>query len=395
MTKDEFETLLVHGACGTDEAAGALTVPIYQTTTYRQGELGVEPPFDYSRSANPTRDVLERQIALLEEGTHGYAFSSGMAAITALFCLFETGDEILIPRDLYGGSYRLLDEHFKNFGLTWRIADTQDEQSLGSSFSSRTKALLLETPTNPLLRVSDIEAVSRVAHAHGAIVIADNTFMSPYLQRPLVLGADIVVHSATKYIGGHNDVLAGLVALKDEKLGERFRAVQKSTGGVLGPFDSYLLLRGLKTLALRMDRETENAAAIAEWLSCREGVDRVYYPGLESDPGYRVQSKQASGAGGLLSFDLNEAYPVKAFFRALSLFTPAESLGSVESMACHPFTMSHASIPPEVKAEMGISERLVRLAIGIESVSSLKEDLDNAFASARAEVSQAAARAVI
>jgi cystathionine beta-lyase/cystathionine gamma-synthase len=383
MTKDEFETLLVHGAIGVDEGTGALTVPIYQTVTYRQEVLGVEQEFDYSRSANPTRRALERQIALLEEGCYGYAFSSGMAAITALLCLFRSGDEILIPNDLYGGSFRLLDVHFKNFGINWRIVDTTDADGLESEFSSNTRAILLETPTNPTLRVSGIAATARAAHRHGALVIVDNTFLSPYLQRPLTLGADIVVHSATKYLAGHNDVLAGLVALNDPDLAEKFLMIQKSSGGVLAPFDSYLLIRGLKTLAVRMERETLNATAIAKWLSDHPGVDRVFYPGLESDRGYEVNASQADGAGGLLSFELNEAYSMKAFFNALRVITLAESLGSVESMVCHPATMSHASIPPEMRAEMGITDRLVRLAVGIEGLSSLKDDLDAAFTAAK------------
>jgi cystathionine beta-lyase len=241
----------------------------------------------------------------------------------------------------------------------------------------------LETPTNPALRVSDIAEVSRTARRHGALVIADNTFMSPYFQRPLTLGADIVVHSATKYLGGHNDVLAGLVVLRDPDLAERFLMIQKSTGGVLGPFDSYLLLRGIKTLAIRMEREEENAAAIAKLLNGRPGVDRVYYPGLEDDPGYAVNKKQASGAGALLSFDLNREYSIKAFFSALKVITPAESLGAVESLACHPATMSHAAIPPDMRIEMGISDRMIRLSIGIEGKEALIKDLENSFDAAR------------
>ncbi|MDR1944373.1 MAG: PLP-dependent aspartate aminotransferase family protein [Synergistaceae bacterium] len=385
MTKDEFETTLIHGAFDVDKATGALTAPIYQTTTYRQFELGVDQQFDYSRSSNPTRDILERQIALLEEGDSGYAFASGMAAITALFCLFGSGDEILIPCDLYGGSFRLLDAHFKKFGFKWRIVDTTDLDSLDKAFSQDTKALLLETPTNPTLQVSDIAEVSKVAHRHGALVIADNTFLTPYLQRPLALGADIVVHSATKYLGGHNDVLAGLVALKGAALGEEFQTIQKSTGGVLGPFDSYLLLRGIKTLSVRIDREMESALALARWLQGRAGVDRVFYPGLESDRGYAINSKQASGAGGLLSFELNEEYSLESFFGAMRIITLAESLGSVESMACHPATMSHASVPPEMRAKMGISDRLIRLSVGLEGLSSLKDDLERAFSAALTE----------
>ncbi|GHS94538.1 cystathionine gamma-synthase [Synergistales bacterium] len=384
MTKDQFETTLIHGAFGVDGSTGALTAPIYQTTTYQQRELGVVQRFDYSRSGNPTRQVLEDQIALLEEGNFGYAFASGMAAITAVFFLFESGDEILIPCDLYGGSVRLLDNYFKNFGITWRVVDTTDIASLETSFSAKTKAVLLETPTNPTLQVSDIAEVARIAHARGALVIADNTFLSPYLQRPLALGADIVLHSATKYIGGHNDVLAGLVALKNPELADRILMIQRSSGGVLGPFDSYLLLRGLKTLAVRMDREVENATAIARWLKGHSGVDRVFYPGLESDRGYAIQTKQASGAGGLLSFELNESYSMPAFFSAMRVITLAESLGSVESMACHPATMSHASVSPEMRAKMGISDRLIRLAIGLEGLESLKEDIEGAFTAAKA-----------
>jgi cystathionine beta-lyase len=382
MTKDEFETALIHGAFDVDAATGALTAPIYQTTTYRQLELGVEQQFDYSRSGNPTRGVLERQIALLEEGNFGYAFASGMAAVTAILCLFGAGDEILIPSDLYGGSFRLLDVHFKNFGITWRIVDTTNLDSLEKSFSKNTKAVLLETPTNPTLRVSDITGVARAAHRAGALLVVDNTFLSPYLQRPLSLGADIVLHSATKYIGGHNDVLAGLVVLKDAELNERFSLLQMSTGGVLGPFDSYLLLRGLKTLSIRLDREGESAMTIAEWLVSHQSVDRVFYPGLKSDPGYETNKKQASGAGGLLSFELNEAYSVKKFVSALRVITLAESLGSVESMACHPATMSHASIPQEMRTKMGIKDNLIRLAIGLEGLSSLKKDLEGAFEAA-------------
>ncbi|MDR3230686.1 MAG: PLP-dependent aspartate aminotransferase family protein [Synergistaceae bacterium] len=386
MTKDQFETTLIHGAFGVDGSTGALTAPIYQTATYRQFELGVEQPFDYSRAGNPTRRVLEQQIALLEEGHSGYAFASGMAAITAVLFLFGGGDEILIPCDLYGGSFRLLNTHFKNFGVTWRIVDTTDPVALEAAFSANTKAVLLETPTNPTLQVSDIAEVARIAHRHGALVIADNTFLSPYLQRPLALGADIVVHSATKYIGGHNDVLAGLVVVKTPDLAERLLLIQKSSGGVLGPFDCYLLLRGLKTLAIRMDREVESATVIAHWLKDHSNVDRVFYPGLESDRGYAVQTRQASGAGGLLSFELNEACSLPAFFSAMRVITLAESLGSVESMACHPATMSHASLSPEMRAQMGISDRLVRLAIGLEGIESLKEDLEGAFAAAVAKI---------
>jgi cystathionine beta-lyase len=261
--------------------------------------------------------------------------------------------------------------------------DTTDADSVEKAISEKTKAILLESPTNPLLRVSDIAAIARAARERGVLLIVDNTFLTPYLQRPLTLGADIVVHSATKYIGGHNDVLAGLVALKDQNLAERFLEIQKSTGGVLGPFDSYLLIRGIKTLAVRLEREVESARSLARWLQCREEIGRVYYPGLEGDPGYAVNSKQASAAGALLSFELNEKYSLSRFFDALRIITLAESLGSVESMVCHPSTMSHASIPPEIRAEMGISDRLVRLSVGLEGLDSLKDDLNGAFRAAK------------
>jgi cystathionine beta-lyase/cystathionine gamma-synthase len=383
VTKDEFETLLIRGAFDADPVTGALTPPIYQTATYRQFELGVEQRFDYSRSANPTRALLEDRIALLEEGRHGYAFSSGMAAITAVLCLFGSGDEILVPRDLYGGTLRLLDAHFKNFGINWRAADTTDLDSLRRAFSPATRAIILESPTNPTLRVSDIAAVCEIARSRGALSIVDNTFLTPYFQRPLTLGADIVIHSATKYLAGHNDVLAGLVVLKDDALAERLLMIQKSTGGVLAPFDSYLLLRGMKTLAVRLDRESESALAIARWLSSRPEAARVYYPGLETDPGYGINSAQAAAAGGLLSFDLDETHDVKKFTSSLELFTLAESLGSVESMACHPATMSHASVSAEMREEMGISYSLIRLAIGLEGLRHLIGDLEKAFGASK------------
>jgi cystathionine beta-lyase/cystathionine gamma-synthase len=379
VTKDEFETLLIRGAFDADPATGALAPPIYQTATYRQFELGVEQRFDYSRSANPTRALLEDRIALLEEGASGYAFSSGMAAITAVLFLFRSGDEILVPRDLYGGTLRLLDAHFKDFGLSWRAVDTTDLDSLRLAFSPATRAIILESPTNPTLRVSDISAVCEIARSRGALSIVDNTFLTPYFQRPLTLGADIVVHSATKYLAGHNDVLEGLVVLKDNTLAEKFLMIQKSTGGVLAPFDSYLLLRGMKTLGVRLEREAGSALAIAKWLLSRPEAARVYYPGLETDPGYAINARQAGAAGGLLSFDLDEKHDIKKFTSSLELFTLAESLGSVESMACHPATMSHASISAEMREEMGISYRLIRLAVGLEGLPQLTGDLEKAF----------------
>ncbi|MDR3315535.1 MAG: PLP-dependent aspartate aminotransferase family protein, partial [Coriobacteriales bacterium] len=345
-----IDSLVLHAPGDGDQRFGDVVVPIHLTTTFRQDAPGHPPVYDYSRGGNPTRQVLEDHIALLEGGVAGYAFGSGMAAITAVLSLFEPGDEILVPNNIYGGTYRVLERYFKRYGLGYAFVDVSSPTAVAAAFSPATKALLFETPTNPLLSIADIAALSAVAHAHGALVIVDNTFLTPYLQRPLALGADIVVHSATKYLGGHSDVLAGLVVTGDRDLAQRIHFIQYSTGGVLPPFDSYLLQRGIKTLGLRVERQSASAATLAPWLAVHKGVEQVFYPGLAGHPGSEVHTRQASGGGGLIAFTLEKGLDIRAFLKALRLITLAESLGAVESLICHPATMTHASIPAPLRA---------------------------------------------
>lgn len=379
--KQSFATSLIHGGVDGDPRTGAVSVPIYQTSTFRQSGLGDNSGYEYSRTGNPTRESLEKLIAGLEGGTAGFAFGSGMAAITAVLSLFRSGDRVIISSNVYGGTFRVLDKVFKNFGLSYEIVDTSDLNLLESKIAIYTgvKAVLIESPANPLLTVTDIAAAADIAHRHGLKVIVDNTFMTPYLQRPLELGADIVVHSATKYLGGHSDLVAGLAVVKDEETAQRLGFIQNATGGVLGPFDSWLLIRGIKTLSVRMDRHLENAAYLADFLRKHEGVEKVYYPGFEDFPGYEIQKKQASGAGAMVSFVLAEKYDIKKFFRSVKLVALAESLGGVESLICHPASMTHASIPYEIRQKVGIVGNLVRLSVGIEEKKDIAADLAQAF----------------
>lgn len=377
--RHNFTTALIHGGIDGDSRTGAVSVPIYQTSTYRQSGLGENSGYEYSRTGNPTRESLEKLIAELEGGTAGFAFGSGMAAITAVLSLFRSGDKIIISSNVYGGTFRVLDKVFKNFGLTYEIVDTSDLPLLESKISGNVKALMIESPANPLLTITDIAAASEIAHRHGLKVIVDNTFMTPYLQQPLQLGADIVVHSATKYLGGHSDLVAGLAVVKDKETAERLGFLQNATGGVLGPFDSWLLTRGIKTLSVRMDRHLENAAYLADFLRTHDGVTKVYYPGFEDFPGYEIQKKQASGAGAMISFVLSDRYDIHQFFRSVKLIALAESLGGVESLVCHPASMTHASIPYEIRQKVGIVDNLVRLSVGIEDKNDLAADLAQAF----------------
>lgn len=379
-----IESLLVHGAVDGDEFTGSVNVPIYQTSTYKQEELGKNKGYEYSRTGNPTREALEKTIAVLENGTGGLAFSSGMAAITAVLSLFNSGDKIIIPSNLYGGTFRVIDKVFKNFNIHYDIVDFSRFEDVKRLLESnkeftRIKAILIETPTNPLMDITDIEEVSKLAKEHDVLTIVDNTFMSPYLQRPLEFGADIVVHSATKYLGGHSNVVAGLIAVKDKELLEKLHFIQNSTGGVLGPFDSFILLQGIKTLGVRLDRHNENAEKIAEFLVKSEYVTKIYYPGLKNSKGYEIHKKQASGFGGIISFVVNEKVDYRKFLKSLKLITLGESLGGVESLICHPASMTHASIPYEIRQEVGIVDNLVRLSVGIENIDDLLEDLSNAF----------------
>ena len=374
-----IESALIRGGVFGDELTQSVNVPIYQTSTYRQFELEGHPRWEYSRTGNPTRHALEALIAELEGGTAGFAFASGMAAITAVLSLFKTGDEVLISSNVYGGTYRVLDKVFKPFGLTYAIVDTSDARAVEAAITPKTAAILVESPANPLMTVTDLGMIAGVAKAHGLLSIVDNTFMTPYLQRPLEQGADIVIHSATKYLGGHSDLVAGLAVVKDGALAERLAFLQNATGGVLAPFDAFLLIRGIKTLAVRMDRHTDNALRIARWLAANDAVDRVYYPGLPSDPGYEINRRQAKNGGAMISFTLKDGYDYRTFFKSLKLVTLAESLGGVESLVCHPATMTHASIPRELRLKVGITDNLIRLSPGIEHIDDITEDLDQAI----------------
>lgn len=374
-----IESALIHGGIYGDKQTGAVNVPIYQTSTYEQSGLGENTGWEYSRTGNPTRASLEALIAELEGGKAGFAFASGMAAITAVLSLLSAGDKVIISSNVYGGTFRVLDKVFKNFNISYSIEDTTNIETLGTKITPDVKAILVESPANPLLTITDLKAVADLAKKHGILSIVDNTFMTPYLQRPIELGIDIVVHSATKYLGGHSDVVSGLVVVNDDKLAERIAFIQNSTGGVLGPFDSFLLIRSIKTLAVRMDRHVENAQKIAEFLQNNKAVKNVYYPGLETAQGYEINKKQAKNGGVMISFELYENYDIKKFFKSLKLIALAESLGGVESLVCHPASMTHASIPYEIRQKVGITEGLIRLSTGIENVRDLLEDLQQAF----------------
>ena len=379
----KIESLLVHGGIDGDEFTGAVNVPIYQTSTYKQAGLG-DYKYEYSRTGNPTREALEKTIATLENGVGGLAFGSGMAAITAVLSLFKSGDKIIIPNNLYGGTFRVVDKVFKNFNINYEIVDISRLSEVrevleDNKNNTPIKAILIETPTNPLMDITDIEEVSILAKEFGALTVVDNTFMSPYLQRPLDFGADVVVHSATKYLGGHSNVVAGLIVVNDQELLEKLHFIQNSTGGVLGPFDSFILLQGIKTLGVRLDRHNENASKIAEFLLNSNYVSKIYYPGLKDSKGYEIQKKQASGFGGMISFVVADNVDYKKFVKSLKLITLAESLGGVESLICHPATMTHAAIPYEIRQKVGIVDNLLRLSVGIENVDDLIDDLNNAF----------------
>lgn len=378
-----LNTTLIHGGNQIDEHTGAVNIPIYQTSTYKQDGIGKNRGFEYSRTGNPTRKVLEDLIAELEGGVAGFAFASGMAAITTVLSLYKSGDRILISHNVYGGTYRVLDKVFKNFGINYTILESEDPEYLKKTIKDDVKAILLESPANPLMSITDIKAFSQIAHEKGVKVIVDNTFMTPYLQRPIELGADIVVHSGTKYLGGHSDLVAGLAVVNDKETAERLAFLQNATGGVLQPFDSFLLIRGIKTLSVRMDRHVENANRIAKYLESNEDVSKVHYPGLETDPGYAVNSKQAKNGGAMLSFELEEGHDLNRFFESLELINLAESLGGVESLVCHPSTMTHASIPENIRKAVGITDGLIRLSPGIEDVEDIISDLDRAIRESR------------
>ena len=378
-----LNSLLIHGGIDGDEQTGAVNVPIYQTSTYKQDGLGENRGWEYSRTGNPTRAALEKLIADLEGGEYGLAFASGLAAINTVLSLFKEGDRLVVSDNIYGGTFRILDNVFKNFGITYTIVNTSNideiEAALKGDDADSIKAVYIESPANPLLTVTDIAAVSELAKVYGKKVIVDNTFLTPYLQRPLELGADIVIHSGTKYLGGHSDTVSGFVIVNDKELADRLYYLQNAIGGVLGPWDSYLMIRGIKTLGVRMDRHVANAIKVAKWLDKSGYVEKVYFPGLESDPGYEVQKKQADGPGAMISFTLKKEYDYKKFFKSLKLVTLAESLGGVESLVCHPASMTHAAIPKDIREAVGITDELIRLSVGIEDVDDIIADLEQAL----------------
>ncbi|MBO6258955.1 MAG: PLP-dependent transferase [Succinivibrio sp.] len=378
-----INSAMIHGGLQTDESSHPVNTPIYQTSTFRQFSLGDKVDYEYSRTGNPTRAALEALIAELEGGKAGFAFASGMAAITAVLTLFKSGDRILISSNVYGGTYRVLDKVFSRFALKYTIVDTEDLSLVKQSITDDVRAIFVESPANPLLTVTDLMGIAEIARRHHILSIADNTFMTPYLQRPLELGFDIVLHSATKYLGGHSDLIAGLVVVSSAELAEQLAFIQNSTGGVLDPFDSFLLQRSIKTLGVRMDRHVANAEAIASHLKNHQAVARVYYPGLPDFKGYAVNLGQARNGGVMMSFELTGDYDIRKFFAALKLIALAESLGGVESLVCHPATMTHAAIPPEIRAKVGITDGLIRLSTGLEDVEDLIADLDNALEQSR------------
>ncbi|WP_069650844.1 bifunctional cystathionine gamma-lyase/homocysteine desulfhydrase [Caloranaerobacter ferrireducens] len=369
----KFNSLVIHGGIDGDEKTGAVTVPIYQTSTYRQKKVGQHSGYEYSRTGNPTREALEKLISDLEGGFRGFAFSSGMAAISSVLMLFKSGDHIILSDDVYGGTFRVVDKVFKNFGLEYDFINTSDIDNMSKYIRENTKAIYIETPTNPLMKLTDIKQVSKIAKENNLLLIVDNTFMTPYLQKPIKLGADIVIHSATKYLGGHSDLVAGLVIVNNEELGNKMHFIQNSVGAILGPFDSWLLIKGIKTLHVRMDRHCENAEKIVKWLKEQEWVKKIYYPGIEVNENKLMQMKKF---GGMISFEvINEEY-LNKLLSNLEVITLAESLGGVESLISVPAKMTHASIPAEIRAKLGITDTLVRLSVGIEDVEDIINDLD-------------------
>ena len=376
----EFETKAIHVGQEPDKATGATIVPIYQTSTFTQDGLGKHKGFEYSRTGNPTRTALETALAALENGKHGMCFASGLAATTTVLCTLKAGDEIVAGDDLYGGTIRLFNRVFLNFNIKTIYIDGRDAKNFESAITKNTKLIWLETPTNPMLRLCDIKAVSQIAKAKNIISCVDNTFASSYFQKPLDLGADVVVHSTTKYLGGHSDVIGGAVILNNDELYEKIKFFQNAIGGIPGAFDSWLVLRGIKTLAVRMKKHAENAQKIAEFLEKHPKVKEVYYPGLKSHPQHELAKKQMSGFGGMVSLKVNGGKEfAKKVIESTKLFALAESLGGVESLINFPYLMTHVGVPPEHKARLGITEDLIRLSVGIEDTNDLIEDLKKAL----------------
>lgn len=389
-----------------EDRTGAVTVPIYQTSTYRQEVLQDEPEYEYGRVQNPTRDALERNVAALEDGAGGYAFASGMAAITNLMTVLDPGDEVVVSRDVYGGTRRFFEQVLRRYGLRFHWLDTSRPAEVASCVrrSGKVRMIYVETPSNPMMEISDLAALAEIAHSNDALLAVDNTFLSPVLQKPIALGADVVIHSTTKFIGGHSDSLGGVLitgkdtpsaitnghlpGVQEGDLGAHFAYMQKCSGAILSPFEAFLILRGIRTLAVRMAKHEENGRKLASFLDQARGrsgiVGQILYPGLESHPGHAVQRRQAGGFGAMISFDLGTAEAAKTFLESLEVFTLAESLGGVESLACLPAKMTHASVTPEVRQSLGITDSLVRLSVGIETYADLERDIDQALERAAA-----------
>ncbi len=378
----KFGTKAIHAGIQPDPTTGAIMTPIYQTSTYVQESPGVHKGYEYARTQNPTRDVLQANLAALENGKHGICYASGLGATDAILKLFTPGDEIIASSDLYGGTYRIMTKVYEPFGLTFRFVPLDDPANLENALTERTRMVWIETPTNPLLRLVDIEAIAERTQARGILLVVDNTFASPYLQNPLDLGADLVLHSVTKYIGGHSDTVMGAIVCNDDTLAARLKFIQNACGAVPGPQDCFLALRGIKTLHIRMQRHCENAQRVAEYLQQHPRVSQVYYPGLPTHPGHELATRQMRGFGGMLSFELHgDSYPeaIKVM-ESVRLFALGESLGGVESLCTHPASMTHASIPKAEREKNGLKDTLIRLSVGIEDVADLIADLEQALA---------------
>jgi cystathionine gamma-lyase len=375
-----FSTKAIHAGQDPDPATGSVTVPVYLTSTYQQPSPGKEGKYVYSRTANPTRTALESCLASLEEGRGGLAFSSGLAATTTILLSLQKGDHVIAGDDIYGGTYRLFDQILRKYGLQFTYVNPEDPENVARAVRKNTRLIWMETPTNPLMRIVDIRQISKISKKAHALLVVDNTFMSPYLQNPLLHGADIVVHSTTKYLGGHSDLIGGATVTKDEDVQTRLKYLQNAVGAVPGPLDCYLVLRGIKTLAVRMDRHSENSKAISELLTKQPKVERVNYPGLPDHPQRNIIKRQMRGNGGMLSFQLKGGFnQCKKFLTSLRIFTIAESLGGVESLIEHPASMTHASVPKERRLKLGIADNLIRVSVGIEDPEDLIQDLDRGF----------------
>ncbi|MCM2314345.1 MAG: PLP-dependent aspartate aminotransferase family protein [Thermoanaerobaculia bacterium] len=370
----------IHAGQEPEEVTGAVTVPIFQTSTYVQPELGRHKGFEYARTQNPTRFALERNLAALEKGKHGHCFASGMAAIDCTMRLLDGGDHVIAGENMYGGSFRLFDKVLRRFGLEFTYVDTSNVDAIRAAIRPATKMLYLETPTNPMMTITDIAASVAAVKGRGILTVVDNTFMSPYFQRPIELGADVVVHSTTKYLNGHSDSVGGVVVTTTDELGQKIGFLQNAAGAILSPFDSFLVTRGVKTLAVRMRQHDENGREIAAWLAKQPKIVKVYYPGLPEHPQHELAKRQMSGFGGMISFELGSYEKAKAFLDKVRLCSLGESLGGVETLISHPVSMTHGSVPVETREKLGITPGLVRISVGIEDVDDLKADLANAIA---------------